>query len=588
MKKALSRIFSIGLLLLLTAASPFAQSVKTVSAPVTIAVDKEVVTPGGVVRISGTSVQLGDKNAVSIDIAKPDKATVSLDGKLTSQGTYNVGFSETKLTGAYTVTAKAPDGKSTAKASFRVVGAVTIGETAKALNQSLSQLAGKSGKIAQAVKAAVDANGDFPGSEQIDRDIAQIDQAFSQLPKRMAGMNKALDQLSGLVKQYPGIANVSELAEVSLALAEVRDEAAGMSAQADDLLSRVSKSSEMSICDRMDAGAEALKFTGLVFDFFGSGTVKLLDLLVNIGAPAAAERIYDAITPVENRTSLAKTAFTDTVKGTVTLFKDGLDELKDFVKGPFGLAYDGAQYLLGLGFDQLCERFIGPIEGVLSVDATDSGRPFWGYKTYIKGRLNLRFEKKQNTGRAPARLTGEFEGAATKFDVYEDLFTSNQTNKKSVLFHKVVPPVAAGDTISWLSLDVLGQMTSLLALPHYFKVPVTGALAADGNSVAIEVADAGIKDFSKDLSAAAYYVSMPLGSIIPIVQKFDIPMQTAQFILSRGLRSPATVNVKTDKLPKGSLLKTIDKTFTREEVVSNGEVTVKWNLKVKACNPECP
>jgi len=177
MKKVLA--LTMELLILSAASFTFAQSVKTVSAPVTVTVERMVVTPGGDARISGTSVQLGDKNAVTIDIVKPDKSTASLSGNLTPQGTYNVSFKDTKLTGAYNVTAKSPDGKSTAKASFRVVSAEVIGETAKALNQSLTQLAGKSGKIVQASKAAIDANGDFPGRDQIDKDIEEIVQSLS-------------------------------------------------------------------------------------------------------------------------------------------------------------------------------------------------------------------------------------------------------------------------------------------------------------------------------------------------------------------------------------------------------------------------
>lgn len=593
MKKVLA--LTMELLILSAASFTFAQSVKTVSAPVTVTVERMVVTPGGDARISGTSVQLGDKNAVTIDIVKPDKSTASLSGNLTPQGTYNVSFKDTKLTGAYNVTAKSPDGKSTAKASFRVVSAEVIGETAKALNQSLTQLAGKSGKIVQASKAAIDANGDFPGRDQIDKDIEEIVQSLSELPKRMEGINKALDQLSGLIKQYPGLANVPELAEVSQELTEARYETDKMNEQADDLLASLSKSPGMSICDRIDAGIEGLRFAGLFFDLFGDGptTGKALwkgvrVLLEDVGASATGEAIYNSAVPVENRSSAQKTAFTEALKGVTLLFAEGLKEVNNFVKGPFGLANDCAQFLLGAGFDRFCERFIGPIEGVFSVDATNLGWKFWGYKTYIKGRLVLRFEKKDNTGNAPVRLTGEFEGAATKFDAYEDLFATNQLNKSTVLFRTLIPPIAAGDVVSWTALNVFGSAPSVLALPNYFKVPVTGALSADGNKVTIEVASAGIKDFKSDLRATAYYVSMPLGSIIPIVQNFNISMENAQFILSRGLRSPATVDVKTENKSGGLLLKKIEKTFTREEVVSDGEVTVRWELKVTACNPECP
>ena len=586
MKKIL--VLEMGLLFLLTATSTFAQSVKTVAAPVTVTVEKTVVAFGNAVQISGTSVKFGDKNTVKISITKPDKSTVSLSSNLTPEGTYNIRFTDTKMTGAYDITAKSPDDKSTAKVSFRVISAGLIGETAKTLNQSLLQLSGQSSKIVRATKTSIDAGEDFSGRAKIDKDIANIDEALSQFPKQMTDINKALDELSGLIKQYPGLAGISELAEVTQELTEARNKADDMVKESNDLLACVSKSSEMSICDRMDMGAEALRFTGLVFNFITAWPITVASLMTKVGTPIAAEHAYNTVVPVENQSVVSKNGFLASVNSIKSLFESGSNGLKDYASSPTGLVSDAVQFFLELGFGNLCERFIGPIEGVLSVDATDSGRPFWGYKTHIKGRLILRFETKHNTGSAPVRLTGEFEGAATKFEVYEDLFTGNQTNKKSVLFHQAKPPIAAGDAINWMSLNVLGSLPSGMALPYYFKIPVTGALAAEGSSITIEVAPNGIKDFKKDLSTTAYYVSMPLGSMIPIVQQFDIPMQNVQFILSRGLRSPATIKVKTTKLSNGSLLKTIEQTFTREEVVNNGEVTVKWNLKVKACNPACP
>jgi len=578
---------AMGILFLLTVFSTFAQSGKKIVTPVTVTVEKAAVTPGNAVKITGTSVQLGDKNTVKIVITKPDATTVSVSSRLTSQGTYNAQFKETKIAGAYKVTAYSPDDKNSAKTSFQVVTAGYIDEMSKKRNQSIVQLTSKTDKIVKAVKTTIETGEDFPGREKINKDIAKIDQELVQLPKQMAKMNKAIDQLSEMTKQYPGLVNVGELAEVAQALDEEREKADEMAAQADELLSRMSKSQGMSICDRMDAAVSALQFVGLVFDIAINGPAKVSKILFNMAVPVAIDKIYEIAVPLEKRSVTNKTVFGTTVKNIVTLHKDGYEDVKKYAKEPMGLAYDAAGYLVELGFEHLCERFTGPLEGVLSVDAKDAGgRPFWRYKIYIKGRLILRYEKKKNTGNAPVPLTGAFEGAATKFEAWED-FLGRLDDLNTVLFHCVVPPIAAGEPINWMAETFLGQMGSAVTLPYYFLIPVTGALSADGSSVTIKVAETGTMDFKKDLSASAFYASIPKGSIIPIVQQFDIPMQNAQFILSRGLRSPATVKVKTEK-SKVALIKTINQTFKREEVVSNGEVTVKWELKVKACNPDCP
>ena len=579
------------LLLLLAATSTFAQNLKTVSAPVTVTVEKTVVTPGSAAQITGTSLPLGDNKTVKIAITTPEKdasgklVVVTLNSNLTAQGTYNVSFDKTKTPGAYNVTATSPDGKSTAKAAFNVVSAQSIESTAKRMNASMTKLAGKSEKMIQAVRAAIDAKGNFPDRPQMDQDLVQIERAFSQLPKQMAGINKALDQLSGLIKEYPGLANVTQLAQAAQELTEVCNKADEMMEQSDYLLAHIPKPSGISICDRMDFAVDALDFTAKVFDFYKEGPKNTGKALMEFAATEAIKGMYDIIVPVEKRDPAKKDAFEKTVEGIKTTFIDGIDKLDDYVQTPTGACTDLAKYLINAGFDHLCERFVGQVEGVFSVDATDGGRPFWGYKIYIKGRLILRFEKKNNTGRAPVPLTGEFEGTAIRFDVYEDLFTGNQTNKSSVLFRTVVKPFTAGDVISQAMFKIAGPIPSALALPTYFKVPVTGVFAADGNTVVIEVAPAAVKDF-KGLNAKVFYASLPRGAMIPIVQTFDIPMQNAQFILSRGLRSPATIKVKTEKSPKGQLVRTIEQTFTRAEDLD--DVKVNWNLKVKACSPDCP
>ncbi len=556
-----------------------AQQAEQVAAPVDVKVAAASLTPGAAAQISGTSVPLGSA-AVKIEITKPDRSLVSLSGPVSPQGTYTVSFTQTTAAGTYGVKATSPDGKTTATTSFRVVGAQDIGALAGALVQSLTDLAGSSGQTIGAVTAAVDGKPDFPDKGAFDQRLAALRQQMGQLPGRLSDMKQALDQLAALTRQYPGLSADPRLADVAQSLGENRDKATAMIAQAKDLTGRVPKAS--GICDTMDTAAEALNFVSLVFDFFGSWPLKVTQLLIDKGLP---EEAYNFAVPVENRTSASKAGFIESMKGVGSLFAGGAGAAKDFIKGPFGLAADGAQYLLGLGFDKLCERFVGPIDGVFSVDATAGGKPSWGYKTSIKGRLFLRFEKKQNTGAGPVPLTGEFEGAATKFDMYEDLFAVNTLNKNSVLYRKLVTPIAAGDGVNWAAQKA-GRMASALALPNYFLVPVTGTMS--GDQVTIEVAPAAQMDFRKDLKGTAWYVSIPFAAMIPIVQKFDIPMQNAQFILSRALRNKATVAVATAKRPQGFLLKTIAQTFTRQEVVSNGEVTVKWNLNVKACNPECP
>ena len=581
------------LLFLLSASSAFAQIGERVDAPVTVTVEskqdafgtqgsqKAFVPLGGTARLSGTSVTLGDKDTVSINITAPDKSTKSLNGKLTQEGTYAVTFTGTNTPGTYTVTAKSPDGKSTAKASFTVVSALEIGETTEKLFSALTQITGKTGKTVQAVQEIIDDQGDFPGRTKIDHDLEEIVDALEKLPVLLDDMRDAIGQLSKLIEEYPGVETIPELAEMAKELSNALDEAETMNEQLDDLYVRMTD--ELSICDRIDMMNEALSFTEMVLDFVsGTWVMRANALMVKMGIP---EDIYNALFP-DGSSLESKTVFTETVENAIGLFTKAADTVEDFVKSPQGLVLTVTQYILELNIGDMCERFVGPIEGTFSVDSTLNGQQFWGYKTYIKGRLILRYETKYKTGKDPIPLTGEFEGTATKFDVYENLYvTGGELIQSKIMARFLVKPIAVGDVINWIGLKA-GPLPAM-AIPKYFKVRVTGSYSLN-DSVTINIAPTGIVDFGKDLHSTAYYVLLPSAIIpIPLVEHFDIHMEDAQYILSRGLRNTSTMKVATGKSSKGSLLSTIEQTFTREEVVSNGEVTVKWNVNVKACNPEC-
>ena len=582
------------LLFLLSAASAFAQSGQKVNAPVTVTVGlagstsnafgvdakKNVFVPlGGEARISGTSVALGDKAAVTINITAPDKSTESLSGKLTPENKYTVVFKKTNMPGEYTVTAKSPDGKSTANASFTVVSALFIGETTNNLFSLLTQVSVKTGKVVHAAKEIIDAQGDFPDRARINEDIARIEQTLEQLPEQLDGLSDALNWFSKLVEQYPGVESVPELSEVVKELSNALDEAETIDEQLEDLYIRMSKGP--SVCDMIDAASEAFGATELFFDMIsGAWILRAHSLFMSSDFP---NDVYNAVFPDNSLGLAGRTAFTETVKNAVYLLSDAALKMEDYLISPTGLVHTLAGTIVEYAFGDKCEHFVGPVEGTLAIDFTvDNGKPFWKYKTYIKGRLVLRYEKNASN---PVHLTGEFEGTATKFEVSENLYVTGELVQSKIIARILKPPIAGGDIINWIGMKA--NKITAMAIPYYFNVPVTGTYSKD-DRITISVAPTGRQDFN-DLNAHAYYVVVPSVILpIPLVERFDLPIQNAQYILSRGLRSPATIEVKTTKSPKGSLLKTIEKSFTREEVVSDGEITARWNLKVKACNPECP
>lgn len=122
-----------------------------------------------------------------------------------------------------------------------------------------------------------------------------------------------------------------------------------------------------------------------------------------------------------------------------------------------------------------------------------------------------------------------------------------------------------------------------MATPGYFRVPVSGELK--GNALTITIGDTASSDFADTLKGRAVYVVLAPAAPLPYTMMSNIPVQKAQFILSRGLRTTAVLPVATAH--RKPVVKTAARSFDRKEVVSNGDVTVTWKLDVKACNPAC-
>jgi len=221
------------------------------------------------------------------------------------------------------------------------------------------------------------------------------------------------------------------------------------------------------------------------------------------------------------------------------------------------------------------------VTGTFRVDATiNGGQKFWGYTTKINGKFVLRYAKAQVKPGAAIELTGEIEGNGD-FSAYEDLMAFNSFNRQFVIYRQLFQPVGFG-AAGQAGTDPLGKLARH-ATPAYFRVPITGKLA--GDTLTFTVADSAIIDFTEAVKARVLYVVYV--SLVPQTLSTNLPIQNAQFVLSRGVRTTASMPVTSTTKGK-QLFKLAEQTFTRKEVVSNGEVTVRWNLQMKACNPECP
>ena len=280
---------------------------------------------------------------------------------------------------------------------------------------------------------------------------------------------------------------------------------------------------------------------------------------------------------------MEKFKLAETLKGAGAALTGGKAGLKVFCLSPVGLIADAIQALGGMAYDTYCERFQGPIDATLKADFMAGGNRFWGYTATLGGRLVLRYEKKHLQGGGPIPLSGEFEGNGD-FKMYEDLMAFNPFMRRFVLYKKLQTPIGAGAAIQKVGAWA-GKFGRAAATPAYFLVPVKGTLV--GDEITLQVGEATV-DFSDGTKGTAHYVLLPPSGLpLPSVQKWDLPIQKAQFVLSRGLRKDATLPV-TSATRGGVAFRTAQKTFTRTENDATSEYRVQWTVNVKACNPECP
>jgi len=199
----------------------------------------------------------------------------------------------------------------------------------------------------------------------------------------------------------------------------------------------------------------------------------------------------------------------------------------------------------------------------------------------LKGTLNLRYEKGSSTD--SVRVSGEFEGNAEKFSVWDDLLVETPYMKRHVIFHLTLPPllsaIPGAQKSGQAMANEFGKMGRYGFGPYAFSIPVHGVI--NGEKMILEV-DEPVKDYGSKVKGTAWYIMVEPALPIPYVMTTPLPMVKAGFILTKGLRKKATFDIKMDKKHAA-----IEKVFTRNVKADNGEYEVDWKINIKACNPRC-
>ncbi|HEY7876633.1 MAG TPA: hypothetical protein VIC55_00330 [Gemmatimonadaceae bacterium] len=575
----------------------------------TLTVSPAETPPNGAITLSGLAYpQPGVQ--VLVTVTPPGGAASALSATPDKTGHYSVIFGRTQGTGTYKVSAQSGGKGAAAHAEFTVKTYLIDIDDEVADNKAFLE---ESTELVAAVKQQVDNVPDSPAKTDMEAKLDKLDAAVKQLPAQAPQLTKTLQPFKDLV---------SRDAETEPALQAMFEHLAQLDQEAKAAKELYAKQVAQSqqgakTCDAIDHATQALKAVPEMmeiakkpFDFavgFATSMAKSelpdaagpgADALgkLTTGLPKAAGKPNESLAENElemgSETEIAEKLvdrIPESVRSTPG-YKFAVAETKKFVpkvvdgaEGPLGvfdkvtaLAGDVIAYANEQLFAKYCEKFEGEFTATMLAHfyskpvAGHDPVEWWNFSTAIKGKLTLRYPKGAS-GSAVA-LSGQFEGGATHFTYYENVFSTDLYGamiKGGYYGHKDVAPAATD--------NAEGGLVNALTSPTSFYVPVTGQYA--GGKITL-VLGAARTDFNDTYTRAHtfYVVIAPSTLMLPVMGHFTLPYMNAHFILDHLIKGDYEVETKGKSM-------VLDVT-TKKSLPGPQNLGV-YTMEMKACNPGC-
>jgi hypothetical protein len=533
------------------------QQLKPGPTPIEVSVKPSPAIPGATVTISGESVALQERRTVTIAIKPPSGAPLALTANLDAHETYSAKHKVPGV-GSYSVTVTAPDGKAKRTTSFSVVAPAT---SLARSTQAVQRLFAAMRDVAPAAREQVIASPPSPAQEELATKLQTLQQQLQGAPAQITKLRQGLTGLNEFVAKYPEA--MAELQPMYDALSEVTTEADVMERQLRDRVK--SLRSDRTLCDDLDAVNEALGFLSLAMNVTLNPLRTLANILVDKTLPdRVLSRIPQLQTPADKfaASSVIKQAY------------NAQQGFTSFLDGQVGFVNDALQAATQKYFGAYCEKFEGPMRAQFHLEYFEGGRKWLAYDVKLDGVLYLRYEKGKSSA-SGIPVSGEIEGNATGFSIWEDFLVINPWARKLTLARKAVPAIPAPYVAE------LGKMGRFAVMPNYFYIPLKGML--QGEKLALTF-DAPRQDFAGKAKFRVMYVLLSPVLPIPQVALVQLPYQGADYILTRGTRREPVFTVQVDAANKVSRIK---RTFTRDEE-RPGSLVARFKIDIDACNPSCP
>lgn len=537
-----------------------AQKLKKGPTPIEVEVKPSPAAAGAQVAISGSSVKLQARKTVKLTVQPPSGQPVNLTAELDAQNRFSTSYTLGGA-GTYRITATAPDDKATKHVTVKVLApAAYTPNAASAVQRVFNRISAGTTSLRQYAAETPPSPAQQEFAEKLDALAEQVKQASAELKKFREGMAP----LDALAQKHP-----EAMAELQPAYDAVGELAAEAERMEDELARRVKDlQTERTLCDDLDAVNEGLSAFSLAMSVTVSPLKTLMNVFVDKTLP---DRILSKVPALSD--SQDKFAASTAIKQAYA----AADGLNAWIDGQVGFLNDLIQFGVQEYFGVYCEKFEGPVKALFHLEFFEGNEKWLAYDIQLEGMLFLRYEKGAGSGKG-IPVTGEFEGNATGFSIWENLLVVESWARPYTVFRAAIPPVPDP------YIAELGKLGRLAAskLPlgtHGFFVPVKGLL--EGNKLALSFEEARQDHTAK---AKVVYILMEPALPIPHVASLEFPYQSAHYILTRATRMEPVFEVTVDKANKVSR---IQRTFTRDEEKA-GSWLVKFRMEVQACNPGCP
>lgn len=516
-------------------------------APVEVKVTPRTPLVGQPVTISGTTGFEQRANSVTIVVRKPGgKQSKPATATVNAQGAFTFQFADTKSAGQYAVEVTGPKGKSKGSAQFQVVNlpglADQLDAAFRAIDKRADQLTGTAKQSAQSLPAS-------PERDEFLKKMVAIEsraQTVNLPPVAIIG------QLRRVV-QGPQVVYLPD----QVVIGKLQQSLEGMQDAVDqiDRAGVIGRRSD-SICETINTAIEGAKFAGVAFNVAQTALATLQAVFTDKAIGSYVQQSMG-----EGADALAVSSGLKTAAAGLTVELGALKSLP-------GLVLDFIEYGSKQVFNAHCVRIQGPMRVRMLMTWNEGVQPWLRYGVRLEGRLTLRYEKQAAAGGAQP-VTGEFEGSATRFTFWENIFVVEPLPRGITPLgrHWLAPPGIPA-AVEW-PVDFGSILRSVT--PYSFNIPVTGALSGAQLQMRIEPARV---DFTSLVHNRLLLVVF--NGLTPDFRTFSFPIEKAQWIVLKGFGDSPQLPVQKDEDGNRYI---VENRRHHRETAGKG-VVVDWDIRL--------